>query len=88
MLRMLVQNQVQDYGVFRRVFDETLDSLAPFWLRVEWIRRAADDPQQVWFCLMCESRERADAFLSDPGNADVGKRAGVVGGEVIYLDDC
>jgi hypothetical protein len=36
MLRMLVSNQVQDYGVFRRVFDV----LGPFELHVQWIRRA------------------------------------------------
>lgn len=87
MLRMLVRNRVQDYAQWRRVFDENLDTLAPSGLTVEWIRRDLDNPQEVWFCLIFEDRTQAEAFVNDPANAEVGERAGVLGGEIIYLDD-
>jgi len=86
-LRMLVKNTVEDYNAWRRVFDEQPDALAASGLTLEWVRRDADDPGAVWFCLTCADRARADAFLADPANAEVGERAGVTGGEVIYLTD-
>lgn len=86
-LRMLVRNRVQDYDQWRLVLDENLDTLAPSGLTVEWIRRDMDNPQEVWFCLIFEDRTQAEAFVNDPANAEVGERAGVLGGEIIYLQN-
>ncbi|MBO6514488.1 MAG: hypothetical protein JJ974_11035 [Phycisphaerales bacterium] len=86
-LRMLVQNTVQDYPTWRQVFDENLSMLPPFGLALEWVRVDTDDPTQVWFSLLVEDRARADEFLSDPANIDIGKRAGVTGGQIHYISD-
>jgi hypothetical protein len=39
----------------------------------------------VLFLMGCESRERVEAFMARPASQDVGKRAGVTGGEAIFL---
>ncbi|MFK7758663.1 MAG: hypothetical protein AB8C13_01810 [Phycisphaerales bacterium] len=87
MLRMLVRNRIQDYALWRRVFDENLVSLTPSGLTVEWIRRDLDNLHEAWFCLIFEDRTQAEAFVNDPANAEIGERAGVLGGEIIYLGD-
>lgn len=90
-LRMLVQNTIQDYPTWRRVFDETLHTLPAAGLTLEWVRQDADDPNQapqtVWFSLLVKDRAKADAYLSDPANAEVGKRAGAISGQVFYIQD-
>ena len=84
---MLVRNKVQDYTTWRRVFDENDQSLPTSGLTIEWVRRDADDPQEVWFCLLVNDRTQADAFLSDPANAQIGQRAGAINGDIVYLTE-
>ncbi|MGJ8635550.1 MAG: hypothetical protein ACSHX5_01710 [Phycisphaerales bacterium] len=86
-LRMLVQNTIQDYPTWRKVFDENLHTLPPFGLTLEWVRQDADDQNQVWFSLLVEDRAKADAYLSDPANAEVGQRAGAISGQIFYIQD-
>ncbi len=86
MLRMLVHNTVNDYAAWRSVFDENTDSFDPSGLRLEWVRRNPDDAHEVWFCLLVEDRARAEAYLSDPIHAEIGVRAGVIDGRIIWLE--
>jgi len=87
MLRMLVQNTVQDYATWRAVFEENTHTFAPAGLSLEWVRRNPDNPNEVWFCLLVQDRAKAESYLSDPAHAQIGQRATVTAGQITYLTD-
>jgi len=84
---MLVRNKVQDYTTWRKIFDQNADSFPHSALTLEWIRQDADDPQQVWFSLLVEDRAKAEEYLADPIHAKIGQQAGVIDGEIFYIQD-
>jgi len=85
-MQMLVMNRVQDYETWRKEFDNEDARAKKFGLTVDRVWRDVDDPQVVYFTLNVESRERAEAFTSDPESAKVGERAGVIDGWIRYID--
>ena len=84
---MLVRNKVRDYDTWRTVFDAQLDAARDAGLDVVQVWRSLEDPGEVFFLLSVKDMDRARAFTADPASAEVGERAGVLDGEIHYVED-
>lgn len=84
-MHLLVRNTVDDFSVWKRVFDEDQERARSFGLKVEHVWQSADDPREAFFMLSMETRDAAERFMADPRSAEAGERAGVVDGEVWFL---
>ena len=86
MLEMLVRNRVEDYDRWKKVFDEQDAAAREAGLVLTDLWRDADDPNNVFFVLSIGDLEKARAYVADPESAEVGKRAGVIDGEIHYVE--
>jgi hypothetical protein len=84
---MLVRNQVRDFAVWKRVFDEDRGRLDEAGLAVVHLWRSIEDPSEVFFLLAVEDVERARAFTAEPASAAAGERAGVLDGALYYIEE-
>ncbi len=82
---LLVRNRVEDVDRWLRFFDAQGDEARAAGLTVAHVWQAVDEPGQVYFLLQVADRQRAEAFMSTPKAAEVGRRAGVIDGEVHFL---
>jgi hypothetical protein len=85
MLTLLVRNRVRDYATWKRAFDAGAPATEAAGLRLSDLWRDADDADTVYFLLEAEDRARAEAFMADPRSAEVGVAAGVIDGELHFL---
>ncbi len=83
---LLVRNRVQDADRWKRVFDAQTAAGAAAGLTVLQVWRSVDAPDQVFFLLEVEDRERAEAYMASPESAAVGVEAGALDGEVHFLE--
>ena len=83
---LLVRNRVQDVDRWKRVFDAQAAAGTAAGLTVLHVWRSVDAPDQVFFLLHVEDRERAEAYMASPEAAAVGVQAGALDGEVHLLD--
>jgi hypothetical protein len=86
MMLLLVRNRVEDVDRWRRVFDGQSAAGAAAGLTVVRVWRSVDAADEVFFLLEVEDRARAEAFMASPESAAVGVEAGVLDGEVHFLD--
>lgn len=86
MLEMLVRNQVEDYGRWKAVFDAETSAAREAGLEVKAIWRDRDNPNQVFFLFAVTSPEKAQQYVASPASAEAGKRAGVLNGEIYYIE--
>ena len=84
-MQLLVRNKVNDAAHWKRVFDEQDEASRAYGLKVLHVWQSVDEPDQVWFVLDVENRARAEEFMALPESGEVGKRAGVIEGEAIFL---
>lgn len=87
MLRMLVRNKVKDYRIWKEAFDSDAARGREYGLTLEHLWQNQDDPNEVFFVMLVEDRQRAQAFIETPESAEVGEKAGVIDGEYYYVDD-
>ena len=85
-LRLLCRNRVEDPERWRRVFDEELPRAEGAGLRLLALWQEVDDPQEVHFLFAVGDRAQGEAFLADPAGAEAGTRAGVIDGEVRFVE--
>ena len=83
---LLVRNRVQDVDRWKRVFDAQAAAGTAAGLTVLQVWRSVDAPDQVFFLLDVEDRERAEAYMASPEAAAIGVEAGTLDGEVHFLD--
>ena len=87
MAYMLVRNKVRDFDVWKAVFDGELSAVRDAGLGVVHLWRSMDDPTEVFFLLSISDMDKARAFTADPASAAAGERAGVLEGEIHYVED-
>jgi len=85
-MELLVRNRVEDFDRWKRVFDANLDPPRAAGLTLDRMWRSVDDPQEVFFSFRIEDRERAEAFMQAPASAATGVEAGVIEGQVWFLE--
>lgn len=84
-MQLLVRNRVKDFEIWRRYFDADREVAAAYGIQTRDLWRSTDDPNDVFFVLNVEDRARADAFMARPESARIGELAGVLDGEIHYL---
>ena len=85
-MELLVRNKVNDFDHWKRVFDANLEPPRAAGLTLSRIWRSIDDPNEVFFSFEVEDRRRAEAFMQAPESAATGVEAGVVEGQVWFLE--
>ena len=83
---MLCRNRVRDFATWKRVFDSHTEAHRAAGLRLLHLWREVGDDGNVFFLFRVEDLDRARAFVTDPAAAEAGREAGVVDGEIWYLD--
>ena len=83
---LLVRNRVKDADRWKRVFDAQAVAGTAAGLTVLHVWRSVDAPDQVYFLLDVQDRERAEAYMASPEAAAVGAEAGALDGEVHFLE--
>jgi len=73
--------------LLKEVFDSELGAVRNAGLGVVHLWRSLDDPNDVYFVLSISDMDRAQAFTADPASAAAGERAGVLEGEIHYVED-
>jgi hypothetical protein len=86
MAYMLVRNRVRDFDVWKKVFDSELGAVQAAGLGLVNLWRSTEDPNVVFFLLSVSDMERARAFTADPASAATGEPAGVLDGEIHYVE--
>ena len=87
MLRMIVEHRLEDFDRWRQVLDAQSGAQEEYGLTLEWLRRDDADPNHIFFSLLVEDRERADAFIQLPSSVRAGEESGVLEGSYCYLKD-
>jgi len=83
---MLAWNRVRDYDTWKAVFDDQ-SKAAEAGLRLLHLWRTVEDPNVVYFLLEVGDMQKAEAFVHAPESAEAGERAGVIEGDITYLED-
>jgi len=83
---MLVRNRVEDYDRWKTVFDGEAEMAREAGLNLTNLWRDSDDSQMVYYTFSVTDKNKADVFIEDPRSADAGQRAGVLYGELTYLE--
>jgi len=86
MIYMLCRNRVADFAKWKRVFDSHAPAHRSAGLRLVQLWRGLDEPNNVFFVFEVSSLETARAFVSAPDAAEAGKAAGVVDGDIQFLE--
>ena len=85
-MMMLVRNRVQDAERWKSVFDAQAAAGAAAGWTVQHVWRSVDAPDVVFFLLQVEDRARAEAYMSSPEASAAGADAGVLDGEVHFVE--
>ncbi len=83
---MLVRNKVEDYSTWRSVFDAQKGAARRAGLHLLDMWRDIEDTNNVFFTMRVEDVDKARAYVSAPESAEVGKRAGVIDGELHIVE--
>ena len=87
MTYMWCWNRVKDYEIWLKIFQSHVSARQKAGIHLEKIYKSVDDPADVYFLLRVEDRTRAEAFVARPENVAAGEEAGVISGEIIYLEE-
>jgi hypothetical protein len=87
MLVMLCRNRVQDFSTWKRVFDSKTDTQVDAGLRLIHLWREVEDPDNVFFLFEVTDRQKAEALISSPDSAEIGRQSGVLDGECHFLEE-
>ena len=86
MIYMLCRNRVEDFGVWKTVFDSQEKEQREAGLRLVNLWRCVEDPNNVFFVLKVADVDKARSFVSTPKAAETGKTAGVIEGEFHFVN--
>lgn len=86
-MQLMCWNRVEDYDVWKKVFDSHADDHRAECLQLLRLWRSVDDPNHIFFLFEVRSREEAQAFLDDPVSAEAGEAAGVVDGGYYFVEE-
>ena len=85
-MQLLVRNKVKDFAKWRTYFEADSAAAAEYGVTLAALWQTADDPNNVFFLLDIEDVDRANAFMARPESQEIGIKAGVIDGEVHYLE--
>jgi uncharacterized protein (DUF1330 family) len=84
----MVHHHVQDYNVWKPVFDGHAAVRKTFGSRGGRVFRSASDPNEIVIVMEFDSMDHAHAFAQDPSLPEAMQRGGVMGPpEVFFLEE-
>ncbi len=86
MLQMLCRNRVIDYDHWKKIFDRNERECTDSGLVLKKMWRCIEDPNNVFFLFDVTDKEKATEFVNSPESAKVGEEAGVIDGELYYVE--
>ena len=86
MIQMLCRNRVKDFDRWKAVFDSHSDAHRDHGLRLLNLWRDIEDPNNIFFLLEVRDIEKAKAFVNAPESARAGEEAGVIDGELYFVE--
>jgi len=86
MIYVLCRNRVADFAKWKRVVDSHAPAHRAAGLRLLQLWRSLAEPNNVFFVFEVGSLDKARAFVSAPDAAEAGKAAGVVDGDIHFLE--
>lgn len=86
MTYMLVRNKIEDYNVWRKVFDADKDEREKAGLITQHVWQEKENKNNVFFLLSVEDIEKAETFCKKPESQEKSQKAGVIEGEYFYLE--
>ena len=86
-MKLLCRNVVADYDAWREVFDAHEPARRDAGLELLGLWRSVDDDRTIFFLMEVADRSRAEAFMDQPSSVEARGRAGVLEGEVHFLDE-
>ncbi len=86
-MRLLCRNRVIDFDRWWSVFTTHPSEHEAAGLRLEAVWLNSDDPVEVFFIFEVTDRVSAEAFMATPEANEAGEKAGVIEGEVWFLED-
>lgn len=84
---MLCRNRVRDYEVWKHIFDSHASAHRAAGMNLVRLWRAVDEPNNIFFLFEISDIERAKAYVSMPDGEEIGRRAGVLDGEIHTVDE-
>lgn len=84
---MLCRNRVENFTHWKTIFDSELEAQHDSGLQLEKIWQDANDPNNVFFIFKITDLAKAQAFVTAPESAETGRRAGVVDGDIHYVNE-
>ena len=84
-MMLLVRNRVKDADRWN-IFDAQAAAGGAAGLTVKHVWRSVDAADEVFFLLDVEDRARAEAYMAAPEAPAVGVDAGVLNGDIHFLD--
>lgn len=82
---MLCRNRVADFQKWKAVFDSHAPSHRAAGLKLMYLWRDNENPNNFFFVFEVSNLDRARAFINDPSSAEIGRAAGVLDGEYHFL---
>ena len=86
MILMFCRNRVADFARWKAIFDSHTAAHRQAGLRLVHLGRSLEGPNNVFFTFEVEDLEKARAFVSAPGNEAIAEAAGVLDGEIHFVE--
>ena len=85
MIQLIVRNRVEDFDIWKAIFDSNADAAREAGLFLKHLWRKIDDPNDVYFLFEVRERAEAEAFMNAPDAAETGRKSGVLDGEYHFV---
>ena len=86
MILMYCRNRVADFARWKAIFDSHPVPQRQAGLRLVHLGRSLEDPNNVFFTFEVEDLQKARAFVSAPDSEAIGEAAGVLDGEIHFVE--
>jgi hypothetical protein len=86
MILMICHNRVADFGRWKAIFDSHTAAHRQAGLRLVHLGRSLEDANDVFFTFEVADLEKARAFVTAPDSEAIGEAAGVLDGEIHFVE--
>jgi len=85
-MQLFVRNRVKDFDVWYPYFMAGIERGKAYGLSLDRLWQNPDDPNEAFFLLNIKDKPSTEAFMASTESVETGDKAGVIDGEVYYLE--